>query len=98
MSMIISCNKKLHVPFQVKIEFSSFYIHGGFRPHFFSIYDGDSSSAPLLLSANGRAIPGPIITSGNQAFIILTSDIHSYPDVRFSTIMTETKHRKYHIN
>ncbi len=44
------------------------------RYDFVKLYDGNSSSAPLLGSFAGTAVPGPVTSTGGALTVIFTSD------------------------
>ena len=67
------------------VQFSSFATE--YNYDFVNIYDGNSTSSPLLQSLSGSTLPGAVISSGNGIFIELTSD-GSIEDVGFSATVT----------
>jgi len=55
----------------ITLSFSEFATEAGYD--FVNVYDGNSASAPLLLSASGSSMPSPVSSTGSM-FVSFTSD------------------------
>ena len=56
----------------IKLHFNAFQLEG--CCDYFSVYDGPTTSSPLLFSGNGSAIPADITGTANKMLIRFTSD------------------------
>ena len=62
----LSSNTLLH------LHFASFRTHSS--SDYLTIYDGGSTSAPLIGRFNGSSLPSPIASSSNKLYLQFTSD------------------------
>ena len=70
----IDCRKLIDVPGAdfVTLTFTEFNTESGYDKVY--VYDGSSTSAPLLGSFSGSSIPGPLTSSGGTMLVHFTSD------------------------
>lgn len=62
----------------VTLNFSTFNTESGYD--YLNVYNGTSTSAPLLLSADGSSIPASVTANSGSMFITFTSDVSvEYP-------------------
>ncbi|NMH26856.1 M12 family metallo-peptidase [Flavobacterium silvaticum] len=59
---------------RIKAQFSSFFLETGFD--FFTVYDGDSTDAPVIGQFTGTSIPGPFVSTADNGALTFefTSD------------------------
>jgi len=56
----------------ITLVFTKFQLQDGFD--YINVYDGDSSTAPMILSYTGSFLPNPVISTGNSLYIEFVSD------------------------
>jgi hypothetical protein len=56
----------------ITLSFQRFHLDGS--SDFVNVYDGDNTSAPMLASLVGNALPDPIVSTGNKMLVTFTSD------------------------
>ena len=64
----------------LQLQFASFRTYSS--ADYLTIYDGGSSSAPLIGRFSGSSLPSPIVSSSNKLYLQFTSD-GSYEDYGF---------------
>ena len=72
---------------RVRIHFTKFSIESGYDNVF--VYDGGTTSDPLLRSATGTGLPGDVTTNGNVALVRYKTDVSiilSGFTIQYSTI------------
>ena len=60
----------------LQLQFASFRTHSS--ADYLTIYDGGSSSSPLIGRFSGRSLPSPIVSSSNKLYLQFTSDGSGY--------------------
>ena len=60
------------------------------------IYDGNSTSAPLITSVSANVSPDPVISTGRHVLITFKTNAVS-SDIGFFLMALETEDGKYHI-
>ena len=68
----MTCNWSLSS--NTNLELIFFRFHTELNHDFVYVYDGGSSSSPLIGQHNGSSLPPTITSSSNQLFVIFTSD------------------------
>ena len=68
----IDCRWNLSSNTLLQLHFASFKTHSS--TDYLTIYDGGSSSSPLIGRFNGSSLPSPIASSSNKLYLQFTSD------------------------
>ena len=63
---IVSSNTRIELVFMI---FETEYVHDVVQ-----VYDGESSSAPLIGGFNGSSLPSPVTSSSSKLFLRFTTD------------------------